>query len=213
MVNNFYYIFIAIPGLYLLIRNYKLLKPINSTEWVFLILCSVITFYSAFYHTRAIIHALYVLVFVYSISRFVDPNFFSSKIFARMLFWGGLLYTAACAISFYLIGNEPFGTRLNPGISRLYSPIQISMFISCSLFIVGPHWIKNRNFWEGLIGFVLAFLAITLILQSRTGLVGMGVWSAFMLICMVRGFGYKGLIFLVAGLLTLLVISLSLIHI
>tara|TARA_R100001369_G_scaffold22514_1_gene41010 strand:- start:823 stop:2010 length:1188 start_codon:yes stop_codon:yes gene_type:complete len=207
MGNNFYYIFIAIPGLYLLLRNYKLLKPINSTEWVFLILCSVITFYSAFYHTRAIIHALYVLVFVYSISRFVDPNFFSSKTFARMLFWGGLLYTTACAISFYLIGNEPLGTRLNPGISRLYSPIQISMFISCSLFIVGPHWIKDRNFWEGLIGFVLAFLAIALILQSRTGLVGMGVWCAFMLICMVRGFGYKGLIFLVAGLLTLMVIS------
>ena len=127
MGNNFYYIFIAIPGLYLLLRNYKLLKPINSTEWVFLILCSVITFYSAFYHTRAIIHALYVLVFVYSISRFVDPNFFSSKTFARMLFWGGLLYTTACAISFYLIGNEPLGTRLNPGISRLYlSLIHIS---------------------------------------------------------------------------------------
>lgn len=103
MVNNFYYIFIAIPGLYLLLRNYKLLKPINSTEWIFLILCSVITFYSAFYHTRAIIHALYVLVFVYSISRFVDPNFFSSKTFARMLFWGGA--ALHCCLRYFLLFN------------------------------------------------------------------------------------------------------------
>lgn len=207
MVNNFYYLFIAIPGLYLLLRNYELLKPINFTELVFVILCGVIAFYSFFTYPRVIVHSLYILVFIYSISRFADTSFFNSKSFARVLFWGGLIYTAVCAISFYVFGGDPFGTRLNPGVSRLYSPIQISMFISCSLFVIGSHWIKDRNIWEGLIGFILAFLAIALILQSRTGLIGMGVWCVFMLVFMVRGFGLKGLIFLIAGLLAVMIVS------
>ncbi len=207
MVNNFYYLFIAIPGLYLLLRNYQLLKPSNFTEWVFVLLCVVISFYSFFTYPRVIVHSLYILVFIYSISRFVDTSFFNTKTFARILFWGGLVYLSVCAISFYIFGNDPFGTRLNPGVSRLYSPIQISMFISCSLFVIGPHWIKDRNIGEGLIGFSLAFFAIALILQSRTGFIGMGVWGLFMLVIMVRGFGLKGGLFLLAGLLIVMIIS------
>lgn len=79
MVNNFYYVFIAIPGLYLLLRNYQLLKPSNFTEWVFVLLCVVISFYSFFTYPRVIVHSLYILVFIYSISRFVDTSFLILK--------------------------------------------------------------------------------------------------------------------------------------
>lgn len=210
MVNNFYYIFIAIPGLYLLLRNYKLLKPINKTELVFLTLCFYIALYSFFEFPRVITQTLYVVLFIYTVSRFVDVEFFNSKTFARVIFWGGIIYAASGAVSYYIIGDTPFGVPVNPGLSRLDNPIQTSMFIACSLFVIGPHWLKDNNLGEGISGFVIAFIAIALVFQSRSGLAGMVLWSIFILICMVKELGGKGLIFLGIGLLILIIVCIPL---
>lgn len=207
MVNNFYYLFMAIPGLVYLLSNYKQLKPISFAELSFLALCACTAGYAFFIYPKIITHALYVVVFAYVVARFVDADFFDSKMFARFLFWGGLLYVAVCAVSFYVIDDVSFGTRINPGVSRLYSPIHISMFVSCSLFVIGPHWLKDGSYWEGLLGVILAFLAIALLLQSRTGLVGMGIWSIFILFYMIRKFGTRGGVFLIIGLLVLVAVS------
>lgn len=210
MVNNFYYIFIAIPGLFFLLKNYKFLKPSSKTELIFLTICFYIALYSFFEFPRVITQTLYVLLFVYTVSRFVDVEFFNTKAFARILFWGGLLYAATGAIFYYIIGDTPVGVPVNPGLSRLDNPIQTSMFIACSLFIIGPHWLKGKNYWEGMCGFIVAFLAVALIFQSRSGLVGMMLWAIFMLVCMIKAFGIKGIVFLVIGLLMLSFVSIPL---
>lgn len=207
MVNNFYYVFFAIPGLFFLLRNYKLLKPINLPELAFIVLSLFIASYGFLEQQKTIIHALYVVVFVYGVSRFVEADFFDSRLFARLLFWGGMLYAAACIISSYVIGDNSFGMRLNPGVSRLYSPIQISMFIACSLFIIGPHWLKGKSYLEGFTGLLLAFLVIALVFQSRTGIVAMALWGIFILVYLIRSYGTKGLVALAVALLLLILIS------
>lgn len=207
MVNNFYYVFIAIPGLYFLLRNYQLLRPISFTESAFLALCLYITTYAFFVYPKVMVHTLYVLVFVYAVSRFVDASLFESKLFARLLFWGSLLYAAVCVFAFYIIGDADFGSRLNPGLSRLYSPIQISMLIACSLFVIGPHWLNCKNYLEGFTGVLLVIFAIALVFQSRTGLVAVGLWIIFMLIHALKGYGFRGGITLAASLLLLVLVS------
>ncbi len=47
-VNNFYYVLMAIRGLFLLLKNYKLLKPNNLTEWLFYIFSGYVAIYSFF---------------------------------------------------------------------------------------------------------------------------------------------------------------------
>src|SRR5690554_4774061 len=76
MVNNFYYVLMAIPGLYLLLRNFRLLRPVNLAETGFLVLCLYVATYAMMVQPKVVVHTLYVVVFVYTASRFVDADFF-----------------------------------------------------------------------------------------------------------------------------------------
>lgn len=210
MVNNFYYVFMAVPGLFFLLREFRVLRPSNFTELVFYALCSYIAIYSFFEYPRVIVQALYVFVFVLTVSRFVDVEFFNTRAFARVLFWGALLYAAMGAVSYYLINDVPFGVPVNPGLSRLDNPIHTSMFIACTLFVIGPHWIKSNSLWEGLAGFVLAFLAIALVFQSRSGLVGVGLWMIFMAISLAKQMSFRGVLIAGMAIAFLIIVSIPL---
>lgn len=189
-VNNFYYLFGLTPGIFFLFK-YRYFKPVLIFDYVFALLCLYYALNLYFISPDKIKDVLYVYVFVMAFSRQIDSNFLTSKYLARLLFWGAIIYACISAFSNYIIGDLQFGVPVNPGISRLDNPIHTSMFMACTIFIISPIWLTEKRWLEAGLGFILNFIAISLIFQSRSGLVGMALWALIFCYALIKEYGHK----------------------
>jgi len=177
LVNNYYYVLIAIPALIYFARNFKILKPSGLLEYIWIIFIGYALVFGLINDFGFAKYALYILVFVSVISKLVTSEFYEADITARAMFWSILLYVYLSVIWLAITGNYQFGDRVVILPQRLTGPIFTSILICCSLVLITPVWLRRRAIVEVLIGFLLAGFCIVFILQSRTGIVGLLLWA------------------------------------
>lgn len=171
MVNNVYYLLIALPALLTiaLTRSLRLSITPSTLGWTLLIawFALVGTLEGDLQFLK---HVLYVTLFLLVISQLVDPRLFNAPLFARILFWSVTLYVLGSSVFYWLTGHYAFGERVLWLPSRMTGPIYTSMWITSCFALALPSWIAQRRFIELSSAFLLAIFLMSFALQSRSGL-------------------------------------------
>jgi hypothetical protein len=172
MVNNFYYVFLAIPAFFALVlskwRDF-VNKPGACGFLIFLAWLVVPGISSG--DAQFFRHLLYVLLFVATLMVLVNPKPFHDPRFFRALFWTVCIYVIGSALYYWVSGLSPVGLRIKP-LARMMEPTYSGMWVAACLALVAPAWLAERRFVEGALGLLLTVFCVTFILQSRSGLVG-----------------------------------------
>lgn len=178
--NNIFYAFIALPGLFFLIkeRGAGLLQQPLAWGWLIFLLWFLVPAAIAgsgqFYK-----HIVYTGLFVFIVAALVDPAVARSSVFVRGMFWILCAYIFGYATYSYVTGIFPFGIRVSLLPSRLENVIYTSIWLFCALALALPLWIKERRWIEASCAVVLSLVAVLFVLQTRTALVG----AAFLAAC------------------------------
>lgn len=178
LVNNFFYLLIAIPAIVYLLRHRQPFRTATHIDYLFLAFLAYCFIFGLVDDPDFAKYCVYLLLFVLVISRLVEVGLFTHPRFARLLFWGLITYVLIAASIYALQGNYELGDRIVDLPSRLYGPIFTSIFIASSLVLLTPVWIRQQSYVEASAGITLALLCVAVILQSRTGLVGIALWAA-----------------------------------
>ncbi|HCL78330.1 O-antigen ligase domain-containing protein [Stutzerimonas nitrititolerans] len=184
--NNIFYVLIALPGLFFLIRERGANLFSHSLGWtwlVFLLWFLIPAYLSAdgqFYK-----HILYVALFVFIVAGLQTHTAFRSVWFARALFWIIAFYVYAYALYAYATGVFIFGGRVGLYPARMENVIYISIWMWCALALAMPLWVRNRCRVEAGAAVLLALVAVTFVMQTRTALVGaaflFSAWTCYAL--------------------------------
>lgn len=177
MVNNVFYLLIGIPAILYLLQHRELFSPKTHIDYLFVVFLGYCFIFGVIHDPSFAKYSTYLLLFGLVISRLVDIRLFMHTRFARSLFWGLIAYVLISAVIYALQGDFELGDRIVDLPSRLYGPIFTSILIACSLVLLTPVWIRQRSYAEAGAGVTLALLCVAVILQSRTGLVGIGLWA------------------------------------
>lgn len=204
-VNNYFYIFIAIPALLYFISHISRLSPKIYTEYLWLIFIALSFMNGLSQDLTFSKYCLYVLLFVSVLIKLVNVDFFQGIVFARLFFWVPIFYVLISTLIFFLSGSYTFGARIIDLPSRLYGPIYTSIFIASSIVLITPVWIKKQAFLEAMAGFILALICIAFILQSRSGVVGILLWATCISAWLVLQYKIKGV--LIASLAVIISLS------
>lgn len=180
LVNSFYYLFIAIPGLVYLAIHFKVLKPSGALEYLWLAFIGYCLIFGLVNDAKFAKYVLYVFVFVSVVSRLVDAGWFNHSIFARAMFWVLIAYVCISALWYGFTGSYQLGDRIVDLPQRLYGPIFTSILIVSSLVLITPAWLRERAIFEAVSGLLFALFCVVVILQSRAGIVGLLLWTALL---------------------------------
>ena len=174
MVNNVYYVLLALPALgVLLVRQGRDIHP-SPALWLWGALCFwylLIGVLSADW--QYLKHVLYVALFVLLVSQLADPQLLRAPSFARGLFWMLGLYVIGSAIIYWVIGRYALGERVLWLPGRMSGPIYTSMWLACCFALALPAWVTQRRWLELSTALALAVFCMAYVLQSRSGLVGL----------------------------------------
>ena len=174
MVNNVYYVLLALPALGVLLgRLGRDIRP-SPILWVWGALCAwyvLIGVLSA--DGQYFKHVLYVALFVLLVSQLVDPQLLRTPLFARGLFWILGLYVIGSAIIYWVIGRYALGERVLWLPGRMTGPIYTSMWLACCFALALPALVTQRRWLELSTALALAVFCMAYVLQSRSGLVGL----------------------------------------
>lgn len=174
MVNNVYYVLLAVPALaVLLVHRGRDMRP-SPTLLLWGALCAwyvLVGILSA--DGQYFKHVLYVTLFVLLVSLLVDPQPLRTPLFARGLFWvlGG--YVLGSAVVYWLIGRYAVGERVLWLPGRMTGPIFTSMWLACCFALALPVWVARKSWTELVTATFLVVFCMAYVLQSRSGLVGM----------------------------------------
>lgn len=174
MVNNVYYVFLAVPALgYIVVSRGRGVEfSLGFSLWLCVFFCLALAgIWSG--DGRWLKYILYTVLFVVLVSQFVDPRPFRTSFFARGLFWvlGG--YVLGSAIVYWVIGRYAPGERVLWLPSRMTGPIYTSMWLACCFTLALPVWVEQRRWFELFAALLLAVFCMAYVLQSRSGLLGM----------------------------------------
>lgn len=182
--NNIFYAFVALPGLVFLIKERGaglLAQPLFWAWMAFLLwflVPAAIAGDAQFYK-----HIAYVSLFICVVGGLINPDFFHSAVFSRVLFWIICLYIFGFSAYAYVTGLYAFGERVGLLPARMQNVIYASIWLLCALSLALPVWLKQRRWIEGLCAVVLSLVGVTFVLQTRTALVGaaflLGIWAAY----------------------------------
>lgn len=173
MVNNVYYVLIALPTFisFLTKEGRRLDITAEICIWAMLFISfSLAGFRSG--HDQYIRHILYVSLFVYAVSHHVLPDFFRSSIYKRSQFWVLTFYSAGTSIAYWVSGKYAVGERIIFLENRLNGPISTSMLIAACYALAIPSWVREKRYLEMSIATAISIFVISYCLQSRSGLVG-----------------------------------------
>lgn len=193
LVNNLFYVLIAIPALVYFIRFHRQFITSTYIDYLFLVFLSYCFIFGLIHDPGFAKYSVYLLLFTMVISRLVDLQLFTPQRIGRLLFWGLIAYVLISAAVYTVQGGYELGDRLSVLPSRLSSPIFTSTLIACSLVLVTPFWIRQRSYFEASAGITLALLTVSLFLQSRTGLVGIGLWAACISVWLAAKYKFIGI--------------------
>lgn len=174
MVNNVYYILLALPALgVLLARRGRDIRP-SRALWLWGALCAWYVLIGALSaDAQYFKHVLYVALFVLLVSQLVDPQPLRMQLFFRGLFWVLGVYVLGSAIVYWLTGRYAPGERVLWLPGRMTGPIYTSMWLACCFALALPTWLSQRRWKELSAGALLAVFCMAYVLQSRSGLIGM----------------------------------------
>ncbi len=123
----------------------------------------------------------YVGLFVFVVAGLTNIEFFNSSRFIRAQFWIICLYIFASSIHSWMTGQFVFGQRVAILVGRLDNVIYASIWLVCALGRAMPVWSRERRWVETGCAMVLTLIAVALVMQTRTGLVGAvflgGLWA------------------------------------
>lgn len=174
-VNNFFYIFLALPALVLILLG-KVQRPQVSME---------VGLWSVFFVWLALSgmggpgqffkHVIYTLLFCLIMWLWVEYQRFSAVQLFRILFWGLIVYVSGSAVVFWLTGRLILGERLYSLPGRMEGPILTSMLIVSCFALLLPEWLRNRRWLQVSMAVFSILFCVGFVLQSRSGLVGLTV--------------------------------------
>lgn len=195
MVNNVYYIFLALPAIFYIFKSRFSAFRASYSVFLWLILLSAFTL-SGFVHDADLQfykHLVYVFLFLSVCVFFIRKDLFFSNNFYRMSFWIVSFYVLFSAVFYWVTGEYGFGERVIWLPARMTGPIYTSMLISALFSVSLPAWIKQGNYFEFFMGLVISLFCMAFILQSRTGIVSL----IFVSFCFFIYFFYtrKGVVF------------------
>lgn len=206
LVNSFYYLVIAAPALIYLALNYKDFVLRTSVEYLFLAFISYCFLFGLVNDPDFAKYSFYLLLFSLVTSKIIDIRLFEDSRFTRALFWGLISYVLLSTAYFAFEGSYQLGVRITDLPTRLDGPIFTSILIASSLVLITPLWIKERSIIEAVAGMLLALICVAVILQSRTGVLGIALWAILM--CAWLAWHYKAKGILVALVATTVVFAL-----
>lgn len=176
MVNNVYYVFLALPALGALIgrRARGLRWAPDLVLWAVLIAWFVVVgiWSGGVQHFK---HVLYVALFVLLVRVFADPTIFRKPVFARGLFWILAIYVLGSAVIYWTIGRYAPGERVLWLPARMTGPIYTSMWLACCFALALPVWLREHRRLEMAAALVVSVFCMAYVLQSRSGLVGLAL--------------------------------------
>ncbi len=174
MVNNVYYVLLAVPALaVLLVHRGRDIRP-SPILLLWGVLCAwyvLVGILSA--DGQYFKHVLYVTLFVLLVSLLVDSQPLRTQLFARGMFWVLGIYVLGSAVVYWLIGRYALGERVLWLPGRMTGPIYTSMWLACCFALALPVWVARKSWAELVAAAVLAVFCMVYVLQSRSGLVGM----------------------------------------
>lgn len=180
--NNLFYALIALPGIFLLVKNRSAGIFADRLGWLWLVfmLCFLVPAYNAgdfqFYK-----HIGYVALFVFVLAGLTHVEFFNSALFARGQFWIVFFYILISALYGWFTGKFEFGYRVDILPSRMENVIYASIWLFCSLGLVLPVLQKQGRWKEAVAAVVLSLFIVSFVVQTRTALVGAaflgGLWA------------------------------------
>lgn len=174
MVNNVYYLLLALPVLGVLLARRGRDIRISPALLLWGALCGwyvLIGIGSG--DGQYFKHVLYIALFVLLVSQLVDPQLFRAPLFARGLFWILGFYVLGSAIVYWITGRYAPGERVLWLPGRMTGPIYTSMWLACCFALALPMWIAQRRWFELAAAISLAVFCMAYVVQSRSGLVGL----------------------------------------
>lgn len=181
MVNNVYYVLLALPALFVLLRTLgRVVEPspilnVCGLLGAWYLLIGALSAEPQFFK-----HLLYVALFVLLVSQLVDPRLFRTSTFSRSLLWGLLIYILGSAIIYWTTGRYALGQRVLWLPGRMTGPIYTSMWLACCFALALPTWLAQRRWLELSAAALLALFCMAYVLQSRSGLLGMVAIAALL---------------------------------
>ncbi|QTQ32435.1 O-antigen ligase family protein [Aromatoleum bremense] len=176
MVNNVYYVFLAVPALVAAVRRRGrgLRWAPDLLLWTMFIAWFVIVgVWSG--DGQYFKHVLYVALFVLLVRVFADPAIFRKPVFARGLFWVLTVYVMGSAVIYWIVGRYAVGERVLWLPARMTGPIYTSMWLACCFALALPVWLRECRRLEMGVALSVAVFCIAYVLQSRSGLFGLAV--------------------------------------
>lgn len=206
MVNNVYYVLLAVPVLVFMIFNRGRDVELSVGFWLWgaLFFCLALAGILSV-NGQWLKYVLYAAVFVVLVSQLVDPRPFRTPQFARGLFWFLGSYVIGSALVYWFIGRYTPGERILLLPARMTGPIYTSMWLACCFTLALPVWVQQRRWAELSVAILLALFCMAYVLQSRSGLFGMaalgGLVAVWLVLRQVRYILWLGLVVLMGGLL------------
>ncbi|EMR13673.1 hypothetical protein MPL1_04025 [Methylophaga lonarensis MPL] len=194
-VNNIFYMLLAVPAVFFYlvnIKNYKSWSHVDLCFAAFIGYCFTIGILHDFSFAK---YCLYLTLFMFIVSRLIDVDFFENPKVIRTAFWALISYVILSAVFHAANGIYELGDRIVELPSRLQGPIFTSMLIVSVLVLVTPVWVRGKNYTEAILGATLVLVCVGFILQSRTGLVGVGLWAICVCIWLTYKYRLAGLAF------------------
>lgn len=175
MVNNIYYVLLALPALIYIVKSKFLDFEISYMVFLWLALL-LVYFLSALFSGAGLQyykHLLYVFIFLSVCVFFVKSDLLFKDSFYKFSFWLVSFYVVLSAVVYWVTGRYGFGERIIWLPARMSGPIYTSMLISALFSVALPAWIKQKKYLELLSAFVISLFCMSFILQSRSGIVAM----------------------------------------
>lgn len=175
MVNNVYYILLALPALIYIVKSRFVDFKANHMVKAWLVLLSVYVVSGLLngVDLQYYKHILYIFLFLSVCVFLVRSDFLFSDKFFRISFWLVTCYVFFSAVIYWITGVYGFGERVIWLPARMSGPIYTSMLISALFSASIPIWIKCKKYVEMFFALALSLFCMSFILQSRTGLVAM----------------------------------------
>lgn len=179
-VNNFFYAFLALPGLLLIISA-------RVPRFRVTLLVGLWTLFFSWLALRAVwggdgdffkylfFNALFCLI----IWLWVDWRRLDDVALFQVFFWALIFYVTGAALLYWWTGQVEVGVRVLALPSRLQGPILTSILIVSCFALVLPEYLRKRNWWALLAAVVGIIFCVGFVLQSRSGLVGLVALLAF----------------------------------
>lgn len=174
MVNNVYYVMLALPALGVLFMRRGRGIQSSPALWLWAALFAWFVLIGALSADGQYFkHVLYTALFVLLVSQFVDPEPLRMPLLCRGLFWLLGAYVLGSAMTYWFTGRYAPGERVLWLPGRMTGPIYTSMWLACCFALALPTWLSQRRWLELSAAALLAVFCMAYVLQSRSGLVGM----------------------------------------